>query len=485
MGGIVSSISLPELRDIVTELNGCLPMARLDKINAPHNTLCQLIVSSRGTTYVLLIEVTANRMRLHLIGSKLPVPPSPPAWVMKCRREIQGERLEEIALPTNDRVVCLRFRAGAHHPQRTLLAELFGKRGRLLLLDDNGSVLYPLIGEAAVGEPYVFPRTRSIVPEAPSRLPPPDPPTLAANRAAEMLFAEALEQDEFSHYKSSALRPVTNTVKKLSKLITNLHDDFERTNAWRNLQHQAEVLKASLNRVRTGERHVNLPDYSQPNATLVSIELDPARSPQQNMSRLFAKSRRLLSGRQKIQERLVESETALGRCKQLIELVERAENVAALRELLEAHKLSSTADRGMRKTKAGAKRLPYKQYQSATGKSILVGRSDRDNHSLTFHVARGGDLWLHAQGAAGSHVVVPLAAGQEIDEQTLLDAATLAANRSELRNSDRVEVTYTYVKHVHPIKGAPPGLVSVAKAKTILIRIEPERLKRLTESKKV
>jgi predicted ribosome quality control (RQC) complex YloA/Tae2 family protein len=477
-------MSLSELHDVVAELQTCLAMARLEKINAPHPTLCQLIFHSGGADHVILIGLAAGRTRLHLIGSKLPVPSSPPAWVMKCRREIQSARLKEIALPTSDRVVRLTFSAGAHHPERTLLAELFGKRGRLLLLDESGSVLYSLIGEAAVGESYAFPGNRSIAPPLPSRLPPPDQHTLAANHAAESIFIDALDDNEFITLKTDAMRRVSVQYKKLTKLVENLRNDFERTNAWQSLQHQAEVLKANLGRVHKGESHVDLPDYGQPDSPLVAIGLDPALSPQQNMSRLFTKSRRLASGRQKIQVRLAESETALSTCKQLIELIEGAENLAALHEIVDTHRLSPAAYGPARKPKTGSKRLPYKQYQSATGRVILVGRSARDNHALTFQVAHGGDLWLHAHGAAGSHVVVPLSRGQEIDEQTLLDAATLAAHRSELKNSDRVEVTYTYAKHVHSIKGAAPGLVSVAKAKTILIRLEPARLKRLAESAK-
>jgi predicted ribosome quality control (RQC) complex YloA/Tae2 family protein len=332
-----------------------------------------------------------------------------------------------------------------------------------------------------VGEPYALPHNRSIAPVPPSRLPSPDSHTLAANRAAELIFVDALKDDAFDTLKSDAVRRVGAHYKKISKLVTNLRADFDRTNAWQDLQHQAEVLKTNLGRVRKGATQVNLPDYGQPDTPMVAIGLDPALSPQQNMSRLFAKSRRLVSGRQKVQARLVESEKALSTCKQLIELIERAESLAALQEIVEAHRLSPAAAGPARKPTRGARRLPYKQYQSATGKVILVGRSARDNHALTFQVARGGDLWLHAHGAAGSHVVVRLARGQEIDEQTLLDAATLAATKSGLKNSDRVEVTYTYAKHVHPIKGAALGLVSVAKAKTILIRIEPERLKRLAE----
>jgi predicted ribosome quality control (RQC) complex YloA/Tae2 family protein len=69
-----------------------------------------------------------------------------------------------------------------------------------------------------------------------------------------------------------------------------------------------------------------------------------------------------------------------------------------------------------------------------------------------------------------------------VDEQTLLDAATLAADSSGQKKDDKVEVTYTKAKNVHPIKGAPPGLVSVAKGRTILVRMEPARLSRLKKS---
>ena len=79
-------------------------------------------------------------------------------------------------------------------------------------------------------------------------------------------------------------------------------------------------------------------------------------------------------------------------------------------------------------------------------------------------------------------MVVQLSKKQEVDEQTLLDAATLAAASSGQKQDDKVEVTYTQAKNVHPLKGAPPGLVSVAKGRTILVRMEPERLKRLKKT---
>ena len=91
-------------------------------------------------------------------------------------------------------------------------------------------------------------------------------------------------------------------------------------------------------------------------------------------------------------------------------------------------------------------------------------------------------MWLHARGAAGAHVVIRLERGAAPDEQSLLDAATLAAMHSPYKGDAKVEVSYTRVKNVHAIKGASPGLVSMSDAKTLLVRMEPDRIQRLKET---
>ena len=44
----------------------------------------------------------------------------------------------------------------------------------------------------------------------------------------------------------------------------------------------------------------------------------------------------------------------------------------------------------------------------AGDRAILVGRGAADNDALTLHVGRPHDLWLHARGVTGAHVIVPL-----------------------------------------------------------------------------
>ena len=113
----------------------------------------------------------------------------------------------------------------------------------------------------------------------------------------------------------------------------------------------------------------------------------------------------------------------------------------------------------------------------------MVGRGADRNDELTFQVARGSDLWLHARDVPGAHVVVPLRSGAPIDEQTLLDAATLTAHHSAARGEPQVDIGYTLRKHVRKPPRSRPGSVLTSDLKTIRVRLEPARLSRLLASR--
>lgn len=102
------------------------------------------------------------------------------------------------------------------------------------------------------------------------------------------------------------------------------------------------------------------------------------------------------------------------------------------------------------------------------GFEIVIGRSARENDVVTFRIGRSDDLWLHAQGYHGAHVVIR-ARGQEVPFDTVLFAAQLAAGHSDAGGSDNVPVDYTHKKHVWRSKGAPAGAVSFAQQKTVYV----------------
>ena len=118
-------------------------------------------------------------------------------------------------------------------------------------------------------------------------------------------------------------------------------------------------------------------------------------------------------------------------------------------------------------------------YRSESGQPILVGRGGKDNDALTTRHARPHDLWMHAKGVPGAHVVVPLDKGTTCHAELLVDAATLAAYHSDARGESVCDVSYVERRYVRKPRGSAPGAVTYEREKVIAVRREEARLARL------
>ena len=116
-----------------------------------------------------------------------------------------------------------------------------------------------------------------------------------------------------------------------------------------------------------------------------------------------------------------------------------------------------------------SKGRPYRTLR-IEGFEVLVGRGDEDNDTLTFQVAEPRDLWLHvAGGTPGSHVVVKNPDGVEIPRAVVEAAAAVAAWYSKARGAPKVEVHYCRASDVSKPRGAPTGLVELARWKSVRV----------------
>lgn len=117
-----------------------------------------------------------------------------------------------------------------------------------------------------------------------------------------------------------------------------------------------------------------------------------------------------------------------------------------------------------------SKGRPYRTL-TIEGFEVLVGRGDEDNDALTFRVAEPRDLWLHvAGGTPGSHVVVKNPDAIEIPCTVIEAAAAVAAWYSKARAAAKVEVHFCRVADVSKPRGAPTGLVELARWKSVRVR---------------
>lgn len=467
-----SELSAAEIGALAAEAASALYRRRLDKVAAVDERTLALWFGERA----LLLALSPGLAWLFVTERRRPAPERPPAFVMKLRAEIGGLFLSRIRAPEFERAVEIVFGGGPERPERTLAAEFFGRAPRLLLLDEKREILYPAIGRAEPGVPYRLPD--SPVPRSAGgmRLPPPDGGSLACSRAAEEAYLRLAGERRLEARRARVLKEIANETLRCRRRLERLRADRERAQGGAKLVREGELLKANLRSIPPGAAKVRLADPAAPDAEGIQVRLDPARTAVENMQRMFSRGKRLQAALAAIERRVKDCEETLSALEEKRSRVEKAQ---ALADLAAFSPVETTA----RKTPASfrAERLPYREYRSSGGKSILVGRSARDNDRLTFGHARGEDLWLHVRGGSGSHVVVRLGRGETVDESTLREAALLAAANSALSKSDKVEVGYTKVKHVHKAPKSPPGTVSVARLKTILVKIDSDSLARIKE----
>ena len=163
----------------------------------------------------------------------------------------------------------------------------------------------------------------------------------------------------------------------------------------------------------------------------------------------------------------------------MFESLALAENERDLNEIR-----AELAEQGYVRRKAGKKNqkqpalsAPLK-FKTSDGFTVLVGRNNRQNDKLTMKDADHRDLWFHTQKIHGSHVIL-CTGGMEVDDDTIVEAAKIAAWYSQARTSGNIPVDYTQVKHVKKPAGARPGMVIYHTCQTVNVTPEEGLIKRL------
>ena len=233
--------------------------------------------------------------------------------------------------------------------------------------------------------------------------------------------------------------------------------------------HEAEghLLMAHLRDVSPGAASVALTDFD---GTPRTLALDPALSAVQNAEARYARARRLRTARTVAEARLDEAVSAATTADALRQRLVGATALADLDALAEdaAPLLRQNAAR------PDDARLPYHRIDLGQGYEAWVGRTARDNDTLTLRHARPYDLWLHARGVPGSHVIVRAKGRTDVPPRAVVErAAGLAAAYSKARTSALVPVVVTPRKWVRKAKGTPPGQVVVEREAEVLI-VPPE-----------
>jgi predicted ribosome quality control (RQC) complex YloA/Tae2 family protein len=285
--------------------------------------------------------------------------------------------------------------------------------------------------------------------------------------------------DADRHETVAALnRRRTSLERKVARIRADL-DDAGNAELYRKFGH---LLMAGLHRVRPGDASVTLPDVFHPDGPPATIPLNANKPPHENAAVYLKRSRKAEKARPILARRLESARTELASVESFLERLKQAgdrDEVMAIRnELAASGWLKARRQKSSAGRSASAEAHPRK-YLTSDGWTVLVGRNNAENDRLTKGSARD-DLFFHAQGCPGSHVVLKREGKrQKPSDAALKEAASLAAYWSKARHSRTVPVNCTEVRYVQKPRGAAPGLVTIRNEVTLFVA--PRQLKR-TES---
>ncbi|MBI4666749.1 MAG: NFACT family protein [Nitrospinae bacterium] len=475
------NISAEELGAIVAELKTVLPGARLKKMTKPSSLEWLLRFRKGAEEYSLLISMSPENCRAHLAFHEYAGFAPPCHLVSTLKKLAEGARVESVEQINGDRLFSVAFGYGAETV--SLVAELMGPRGIVYLLDGTGKVI-------AMGPN----RKSRLMPGVPYAPPPPregvSPPVeqdasvspgLTANRAMDGKYYEPSELERLAEAKKALTAPLKAELKKLSKSRVEIARARQELARYAGHKKLGDTLQASYHQLKKGEREVTVPDIYTGEGGDITIPLDPALAPAANVQRYYKLYRKYEKGLPRTDEELAAVEAREKKVSEKLELIMSAATPAEIFNHFpppgEPH--AKQAQATAKKQPAGAK---YRRFIASDGSEILVGRTDRENDEITFKVANGRDLWLHARDYPGSHVVARVQKGSELSRATLIEAAMLAVHFSKASASGKGEVVWSHVKDLSRPKNAPPGKVFVrGGGNTVQVKVDEAVIKRMKQ----
>jgi len=297
------------------------------------------------------------------------------------------------------------------------------------------------------------------------------------SRALEAYFGARDRQDRLRQRSASMVRLLKTHIDRCEKKLALQEEELAGAARMEEYRIMGEVLNANLYSLRKGPEEAMLPNWYDPEGGMIRIPLDPRLTPGQNAQKYFKKYQKARSARQVASEQkektLRELDFLEGMLLDVDKCVGESELEEIRGELVRAGYMKKNTNRRQQKNLPPSR--PYR-YVSADGLEILVGKNAVQNDRLTTGAAPDA-MWLHAKDMPGSHVIIP--AGGEIPQETLKQAAMLAAWYSGGQRSSMVPVDYTRRKYVRKPSGAPAGKVIYTHQKTAYMTVEEADIRQI------
>lgn len=299
-------------------------------------------------------------------------------------------------------------------------------------------------------------------------------PTLSA--LLDAFYQEKAEKDRAKQQGGELIRKIENELKRNRNKLKKREQTLKDSENAEDYRRDGELLTTFMAQVPRGANEVTLPNYYEEDRP-ITIKLDLALTPNQNAQKYFHRYQKLKNAVKLIGKQIEEAKNEIDYLESVLSQLEIAGPMD-----IEVIKEELTAE-GYLKKKSSKKQKRKKpsqpdQYLSTDGTLILVGKNNLQNDQLSLKTAKKTDYWLHAKNIPGSHVIIK---SDQPSDETITEAAELAAYFSKYRHSAQVPVDLVQVKHLRKPNGAKPGYVIYENQKTIIVTPEEEKINKMKQ----
>ena len=290
-------------------------------------------------------------------------------------------------------------------------------------------------------------------------------------------FYEQRERQERVRQRGADLiRTATTARDRLQRKLAMQEKDYAATQDRDRLRICGDLITSNLYRMARGQSKLVCENFYDENCAETTIQLDPLLTPQQNAAKYYKRYTKAKTAEKYLREQMEFARRDAEYLESVLEEISHAETeqdfIDIRNELRDAGFLRK---QGKKEIKRAAK---PRGFRTTSGFRVLVGRNNRQNDQLTCKEADHRDLWFHTQKIHGSHVIL-CTEGREVDDDTIVEVAKLAAYYSQSRESGNVPVDYTMVKNVKKPAGARPGMVIYKTCRTVNVTPDEALVKRL------
>lgn len=279
-------------------------------------------------------------------------------------------------------------------------------------------------------------------------------------------YAQKAQQDRSKELAGQVIKVIKNELKKDRRKVKKFNQQLADADAADRYRIRGEILTTYLGKLKPGMKEITLPNFYDDNKPL-KIELAPELSPSRNAQKYFTKYDKLKASVAHVNEQMKLTNDEIAYFENIQNQIDMAEPADIQEIRLELQQQGYIKGKKQKSKKQRKVRLSKpEQFHTSDGTLVMVGKNNLQNDRLSFKIANKNEIWLHVKDIPGSHVVIR---STDPSEQTILEAAQLAAYFSKGRDSDNVPVDYLPVKRLHKPNGAKPGFVIFRGQKTLYV----------------